>query len=218
MDQTPTSSSPHRVRTRKRKVNAQKANSAVQNFFGSPLTAPIVATVCGLSYLTYIGIVAYLSMTSVGAHSVGLAKSEYEYGFGRPDQVRSVNSAWEPLGSRQPAMFDQWRYSANGSNVYDVRFDGAGHAQRISCSHSSAVRTACPSNFGIALGDTEDQVGAILGPASSRSVKGTIAIMRYPEIGAEFELSEFRVRRITAEVVRPSSRSQIGRLLRYILP
>ena len=175
--------------------------------------------VAGSAYLVIMTSLFRSDYNMLGFRALYVPKSEMLYGFGRPALVRNGDAKWTPV---TPAIsiesFDEWRYPNEGGGTYLIHFDQAGLSDLISCYHLEGERGACPASFGVHLGDLEDRVAYDLGDPPLRILSGPSAVMRYPSIGAEFELREFKVRRISIRADKSPVIGRIPRFIRFLVP
>lgn len=154
-----------------------------------------------------------------GKHKIGESKNETIYGFNAPQFVRSTpDAAWTPPANGRAGLFaaDYWRYAASGSGQTDISYGDGGGATRITCGMPDPVAAACPSLFGIRIGDTEDDAVYTLGMPSREIYQAAAKTIVYPELGMALKLEQFRVTEII--MTEASGASWPLRYLRWTLP
>jgi len=172
-----------------------------------------------LVYLVLMVLRFHGDTVMLGFRPTGAPRSEVLYGFGRPDVVgNGAGNGVRVTGETPIDAYEHWQYTAEGGGTIRFHFDDGGFSDRVSCIDDSNDRGACPTVYGIGIGDSEDVVAYHLGTPPVRALLGPRAVLRYPSIGAEFELEQFRVRRITLSTDRSSVLARIPRFVRYLVP
>ena len=213
-----------RIQPRRARAGGRRT-SRPANFAGL-VRAPWFDYALKLSMIALAGVYVVILMFSfradynmLGFRPLHAPKAEMLYGFGPPTFVRSAGGKWSRVApSTQLSAYDEWRYASEAGGTFLIHFGGSGLSDVISCYQAGADSGACPTSFGVRLGDIEDRVAYNLGAAPRRLLNGQSAVMRYPSIGVEFELQQFKVRRITIRSEKSPVIGRIPRFLRFIIP
>jgi hypothetical protein len=188
----------------------------------SPLFERAIPIIVGVAAFAYAALAVdrfHSDTIMLGLRPVGVPKSEILYGFGRPEAVRSDQTGWLATSSSTPINnYDLWRFKSDGGGTFLIHFDGTGSVDEVTCFHPRGDPGTCPGAFWINLGDTEDRVAYELGRPPVRILDGTSAVIRYPSIGVDFELQQFKVRRITVRTPKSPIFARIPRFIRFAIP
>lgn len=191
----------------------------VVNAAGFDRWVTIGVAIAAIAYVGLMGQSFHADTVMLGFRPTGAPDSEILYGWGRPEYVRQDGQAAVKVTPTTPISdYAVWQYPAEGGGIFTIHFNGSRISDRVSCTQASAERGSCPGVFGIGVGDMEEKIVYKLGSAPERVLSGTRAVLRYPSIGVEFELEQFRVRRISLSTDRSSIPGRIPRLIRYLVP
>lgn len=151
---------------------------------------------------------------------VGIADTQAGtlYGVGNPKETRTPPAGWVPSQGRPAETTRFWRYETQSGGQVEVAFGEDGKVDWVSCEQAEAQPQACPSLFGIGLGDAEDRLQRRLGAADREALGNGTKVAVYGDIGAEYGLKQFRVYKITARRERASVIGRIPRFLRSLVP
>lgn len=179
----------------------------------------IGVAVAAIVYLTLMVNSFHMDTVMLGYRPTGVPDSEILYGWGRPEYVRQDGQAPVKVEPGTPiADYAVWQYPGEGGGVFTFHFNGGRISDRVSCAQAAGERGSCPHIFGIGIGDMEEKIVYQLGGAPERVLSGTRAVLRYPATGTEFELEQFKVRRITISLDRSPVIGRIPRFIRYLIP
>lgn len=199
-----------------------RASAAAGNLLHSRNFNRWAAIGVGVAAVVYLGLMVtrfHADTVMLGYRPTGAPDSEILYGWGRPDFVRQDGQAPVKV-TPETAISDYavWQYPGEGGGIFTFHFNDGRISDRVSCTHASGDRGSCPTAFGIGIGDMEEKIVYQLGGAPNRVLSGTRAVLRYPSLGAEFELEQYKVRRISLSTDRSSVPGRIPRFIRYLIP
>jgi hypothetical protein len=170
-----------------------------------------------------VAAVAYLGMKlvtftyeAITYPDIEMAGSQAEalYANGTPALVRDGDD--EPFRRGEPLGREQWLYRTPATLV---RFEpGSLRVASVYCGTTSRQVASCRPTLGTSVGMSEPELLARLGNPSETAVAGGRKVMRYPELGHDYLLEQFRVRGIRVYPDNNDRLAKLWQLIRYLIP